>query len=155
MQASVLRKVLGALEREGVRYAIFGAMAMAVHGLPRATEDLDIFVEPTPANLDRLRRALASVFDDPEIVEISDTDLLGDYPAVQYVPPGDDFHIDILTRLGEAYTFDSVDKERVAFGDLEVTTVTARQLFEMKNGTVRPKDHADAFALRQRFGWKD
>ncbi len=34
--------MLAALEREGVRYAVFGAVAVNIHGLPRFTEDLDI-----------------------------------------------------------------------------------------------------------------
>ena len=36
--------ILDALEREGVRYAVFGALALAAHGLDRATRDLDLFV---------------------------------------------------------------------------------------------------------------
>ena len=37
-------KVLAALEREGVRYAVVGSMAMAAQGIVRATQDLDLFV---------------------------------------------------------------------------------------------------------------
>jgi hypothetical protein len=36
------REVLAALEREGVRYAVFGGVALTLHGLARATEDLEI-----------------------------------------------------------------------------------------------------------------
>jgi hypothetical protein len=46
MDYELTRKVLEALEREGVKYIVFGAVAVALHGLPRATEDLDIFVAP-------------------------------------------------------------------------------------------------------------
>ena len=49
------REVLAALEREGVRYVIIGAVALNLQGLARATEDLDIFVEPEAGNIDRLR----------------------------------------------------------------------------------------------------
>jgi hypothetical protein len=92
-------RVLAALEREGVRYAIFGAAALNLHGLARFTEDLGLFVEPDPDNIERLKQALRAVFDDPHIDEISADDLLGDYPAVQYVPPDGAFHVDILTSL--------------------------------------------------------
>ena len=44
MQADLVVRVLEALERERVRYAGFGAVAVNVHGLPRFTEDLDVFV---------------------------------------------------------------------------------------------------------------
>ena len=149
------RKVLAALEREGVRYTIFGAVALNLHGLARATEDLDVFVAPEPGNIERLRAALRSVFDDPHIDEIRSDDLLGDYPAVQYVPPDGSFHIDILTRLGEAYSFDGLETQRLDFDGLEVTVVTPRTLYEMKKGTVRPGDWGDAERLRRRFGFGD
>jgi hypothetical protein len=43
-----------------VRFIVVGAHALAVHGRPRATGDLDIFVEPTKENARRLGRALAA-----------------------------------------------------------------------------------------------
>lgn len=43
--------------------------------------------------------------DDPSIDEITAEDLLGDYPAVQYIPPEGAFRLDIPTRLGEAFAF--------------------------------------------------
>ncbi len=149
------KDVLAALEREGVRYTIFGAVALNLHGLARATEDLDLFVAPERRNIERLRKALHSVFDDPHIDEIQAADLLGDYPAVQYVPPDGSFHIDILTRLGEVYSFDGLASQRLDFDGLEVTVVTPRTLFEMKKATVRPKDWGDADRLRQHFGFGD
>ncbi len=149
------RAVLEALERKGVRYTIFGAVALNLHGLARATEDLDVFVAPERHNIERLREALHSVFDDPHIDEIQADDLLGDYPAVQYVPPDGSFHIDILTRLGEVYSFDGLASQRLDFDGLEVTVVTPRTLFEMKKATVRPKDWGDADRLRQHFGFGD
>ncbi len=147
------REVLAALEREGVRYTIFGAVALNLHGLARATEDLDIFVAPQRDNIDRLRTALRSVFADPHIDEIQADDLLGDYPAVQYVPPDGSFHIDILTRLGEAYSFEGLESQRLDFDGLEVTVVTPQTLYEMKKGTVRPGDWGDAERLQRRFGF--
>jgi hypothetical protein len=102
------RDVLAAFEREGVVYAIVGAVALNLHGLARATQDLDIFVAPSADNIERLRNALRRVFDDPHIDEITAKDLLGDYPAIQYVPPDGTFFVDILSRLGEAFTFDDL-----------------------------------------------
>ena len=151
MEFDLARTVLSALERNGVRYAIFGAVALNLHGLARATEDLDIFVEPEAANIDRLRSALHSVFEDPQIDEIRSDDLLGNYPAVQYVPPIGGFHIDILTRLGEAFSFTDLEVQKVNFDGLEVSVVTPRTLYEMKKDTVRLKDAGDAERLRQRF----
>jgi hypothetical protein len=87
MDFELLKRVLAAFESRGVQYVIFGAVALNLHGLARATEDLDIFVAPDEANIDRLKAALRDVFDDPSIEEIAAHDLLGEYPAVQYIPP--------------------------------------------------------------------
>lgn len=149
------REVLTALEREGVQYVIFGAVALNLQGLARATLDLDIFIAPDEANIERLKVALKTVFDDPHLDEITAEDLLGDYPAVQYVPPEGTFHIDILTRLGEAFEFENLESERVDFDGLEVSVVTPRTLYKMKKATVRPQDWGDAERLRQRFGFED
>lgn len=105
MDFDLTKRVLAALEQHGVRYAIFGAVALNLHGLARFTADLDLFIEPTAENVERLRTALKAAVDDPAIDQISTDDLLGDYPAVQYNPPDATFHIDILTRLGDAYAF--------------------------------------------------
>src|SRR5882757_3712758 len=101
MDVALIQQVLAALEREHVHYVVFGAVALALHGLPRATEALDLFIAPERDNIERLKAALRSVFHDPSIDEINADDLLGEYPAVQYGPPEGPFHIDLLTRLGE------------------------------------------------------
>jgi hypothetical protein len=143
--------VLRAFEEHGVRYVVFGGAALNLHGLARFTEDLDVFIEPTTENVERMKVALVEVFADPEIASITAADLLGDYPAVQYIPPAGSFHLDVLTRLGEAFRFADLESERVPLGDFSVTVATPRMLYRMKRGTVRPKDQADATALRARF----
>lgn len=155
MDYDQVRKVLAALESQGVEYTIIGAVALNLQGLARATEDLDLFVAPDAHNIRRLRAALKTVFEDPHIEEIRAEDLLGDYPAVQYVPPDGTLHIDILTRLGEAFRFEDLDTERVDFDGLEVSIVTPATLFRMKRATVRPRDQGDAERLRQRFGFDE
>jgi len=151
MDFEVLKQLIGALERRGVSYAIFGAVAMSLHGLVRVTEDLDVFVEPDEGNIDRLRQALKDVFPDPHVDEITAADLLGDYPSVRYAPPDGSFYVDILTRLGNAFTFADLETERVPFDGERATVVTPRMLYRMKKDTVRLKDRADAEMLRRQF----
>jgi hypothetical protein len=155
MDFEVIKLLLAALEREGVRYTIFGAVALNLHGLARFTEDLDIFVEPEASNIKNLRTALRAVVNDPEIEQITAEDLLGDYPAVQYVPPDGSFHIDILTRLGEAFSFADLKTERIPLDGVMVSVVTPQTLYDMKKNTVRLKDRADAQMLKERFNLKD
>jgi hypothetical protein len=151
----VVRRVLAALERERVHYLIFGAVALSFHGLARFTEDLDIFIEPDRDNIARLKTALRSVFDDPQIEEISADDLLGEYPAIQYVPPDGSFHIDLLTRLGDAFRFEDLEVVRLPLDDFTISVASPETLHRMKRDTVRLKDKADAELLRQRFGLED
>ena len=155
MDFDAVRRVLAALEREGVRYAVIGGVALNLHGLARFTQDLDVFIAPESDNVERLRAALRSAYADPSIEEITAEDLLGDYPAVQYIPPEGAFHVDILTRLGDAFRYSDLATQRIAFDDFVVTVITPEMLYRMKKDTVRLQDRADAEAVRRRFNLKD
>jgi len=67
-------------------------------------------VPPDAQNVERLRHALAEVFEDPDISSITAEDLGGECPAIQYGPPGVDFTIrlrdrDDAQRLARAFGF--------------------------------------------------
>ena len=148
-------QVIASLEREGVEYAVIGGVALSIHGLVRATEDLDLFVRPTPDNIERLRRALRAVWDDPEIEHITADDLCGDYPVVRYGPPEGVLYLDILTRIGERASFEDLEVEVREIEGVPVHVVSPRTLYWLKKDTVRPIDQADAMALRQAFDLKE
>jgi hypothetical protein len=152
MELDEALKVLASLEKEGVDYVLVGGAALTIHGLVRATEDLDLFVRPTAENIERLRRALQSLYQDPSIDEISTEDLLGDYPAVRYYPPSGDLFLDILTRLGEFATFESLEAQEVEWNGVKVRVASPKTLYWMKKDTVREIDRLDAERLRQVFG---
>jgi hypothetical protein len=154
MEPDTIRALFAALRDEHVEYVLVGALAMDVLGIGRFTEDIDLFVRPTPDNVDRLRRALRHVWQDLSIDEITAADLAGDYPAVQYVAP-DGTPIDILSRLGEAFTFADLKATAYSYGDVEVKVATPETLYRMKRDTVRLRDKADAQALKDKFGLKD
>ena len=149
-------RVLRAFEEAGLEYVLIGATAMGFHGVVRATEDLDLFIRATPENIERLRAALRRAYNaDPHIDEISSADLLGEYPAVRYYPPTGDLYFDVLTRLGEAASFETVDVEIKEVQGTKVRVATPLALYRLKKGTVRAQDHVDAAALRERFNLKD
>jgi len=149
-------RVLRAFELAGLEYVLIGATAMGLHGLVRATEDVDLFIKATPDNVERLRKALSAAYDnDPSISDIVTTDLLGDYPAVRYYPPSGDLYFDVLTRLGETASFETVDAEIKEVAGVRVSVATPTALYRLKRGTVRPKDWQDAAALRERFQLED
>lgn len=145
-----LRDLTHALNEEGVRYVLFGGQAVNLHGIPRFTEDIDLFVEPAADNIESLRRALRRVWDDPAIDEIRVEDLAGEYAVVRYGTP-DDIVIDLVSRIGEAYRYRDLEYETVLFGDVSVRIATPRMLYRMKKDTVPPLDHADAADLKLKF----
>ena len=156
MDRDEILRALEAFERAGLEYVLIGATAMGVHGLVRATEDVDLMIRPTRDNVERLKEAFRKAYDnDPNIAEISAGDLLGDYPALRYYPPSGDLYFDVITRLGEAASFDTVESEVKEFEGVRISVATPRALYLLKRSTVRPLDRRDAEALRQQFGLQE
>ena len=80
---------------------------------------------------------------------------MGAYPAVRYYPPTGDLYFDVITRLGEAARFETVDREVKIVEGTRVSVATPAALYDLKKATARAKDHQDAVALRERFQLKD
>lgn len=149
-----LGAVFRALARHRVDYAVFGAVALGLHGLVRTTADLDLFIAPDRDNVERLKAALLESIGDPTAHEISADDLCGDYPAVRFVPE-EGFALDIVTRLGEAVRYSDLEIEVKPFDGTPVRVVTARTLWRLKKDTIRPGDRIDAAVLAERFGFEE
>ena len=143
-------KVFEALEDKHVEYALVGGVAVIFQGLPRATEDVDIFIKMDQTNVERLKGALMSLYEDPCIDEITLGELQS-YPVIRYGTP-EGFYIDILARLGEAVTFDDLDVEMVEVHGVKVRVATPETLYRLKKDTVRPKDQQDALFLEKLIG---
>lgn len=127
-----------------VRFMVVGAYALAVHGRPRATGDLDVWVDATPDNADRVLAALRD-FGAP-LAGLSAADLSA--PGVVYqigVPPG---RIDILTQLS-GLVFDEawLARTRAPFGTLEVDVIGREAFIRNKLATGRDKDRVDVQSL--------
>ncbi len=145
-------RVLRAFEQQGLEYVLIGAAAMGFHGVVRATEALDLLIQASPDNVECLKRAFRATYgNDPDVDEIQATDLLGDYPAIRYYPPSGDLYFDVMTRLGEVASFESVAAETKLVEGIRVRVGTPAALYELKRDTVRPLDRQDAEALRRRF----
>jgi hypothetical protein len=127
-----------------VRFLIVGAYALALHGRPRATGDLDVWVEATPQNAERVMRALAS-FGAP-MNDISIADFSSEGVTYQIgVPPG---RIDILTELtGISFSEAWADRMRRPFGEIEVDFIGRTSFIRNKRATGRPKDLGDIEGL--------
>jgi hypothetical protein len=156
MDRDELLRVLRAFQDQNLEYVLIGATAMGFHGLIRATEDVDLMIRPTSENVERLRKALQEIYsDDPSIQDIRTEDLLGDYPAVRYYPANGDLFFDILTRLGDAASYETIESEIIEVEGVSIQTATPQALYRLKKDTVRPIDRQDAAMLRERFKLRD
>ena len=127
-----------------------------MHGIVRATQDVDIFLRPEEDNVSRMRNALKQLFpSDATIDEIKAEDLAGEYPAIRYNSPDGSLQIDILSRLGQAFSFDDIQFEEKLYEGIPVRVATPEMLYRMKKDTVRLQDRADAEALKEIFGLKE
>ena len=134
-----------------VDYVLVGGVALNVHGIARATEDMDVFVDPRVENVVRLRQALKSLYNDSDIDEIRAEDLSGAYPTIRYTPPSGALYLDILSRLGSFAAFEDLAAEEKEWRGVTVRVATPATLYWLKKDTVRMIDKADTEALKRKF----
>ena len=140
--------LLRALLETGARFMVVGAHAMAVHGVPRATGDLDVWIGPGPENADHVWQSLL-VFGAPvEGHDLSRSDLEMPETVVQIgLPPR---RIDLMTTL-TGLDFETAWPNRAIHrvGLLEIPFLGREDLVQNKRATRRPKDLADLDILER------
>jgi hypothetical protein len=136
--------MLSALSAAGVEFLIVGAHALAAHGVPRATGDLDIWIRPSPDNAARTLRALAA-FGAP-LSDLSVDDLTRPDTVFQMgVPPS---RIDILSGITGVNFADAWDRRvTVQLTEGEVAVLSKADFIANKTAAGRPKDLADMALL--------
>lgn len=136
--------LLRAFAAADVRFLIVGAYALAHHGRPRATGDLDVWVDPTPANARSVMQALRT-FGAP-LADVVEDDFAR--PGVVFqigVPPG---RIDVLTDLtGLTFAEAWPGRERGHFGEVVVDYIGRDAFILNKRATGRAKDLGDIEGL--------
>ena len=138
--------LLRAFSAAEVRFLVVGAYALALHGRPRATGDLDVWIEATPENAARVMRGLAA-FGAP-LHDVSEPDFAREGIVYQMgVPPG---RIDLLTELS-GITFAEAWPGRVrgTFGGAEVDFTGLDAFIQNKKATGRAKDLGDIEDLQR------
>jgi len=133
------------LNRKGVRYLVVGGYAVAAHGYPRYTKDLDIWIENSEENA----RMILAVLDEFGFgdFEIDVDDFIEPEHVIQLgLPPN---RIDLVTSL-TGLDFSECYESRVAFclGDLGVNLIDVESLKKNKAATARPQDLADLDNLK-------
>lgn len=139
--------LLAALTAGEVRFLVVGAHALAVHGVPRGTQDLDVWIDPSADNAERAWRALAAFGAPLAALGVSLDDLQRPDTVVQLGLPPD--RIDLLTAITGVPEFMVAWRERVehVVRGLCVPFLGRATLLRNKRATGRRKDLADIEAL--------
>ena len=148
------RDVLAELLAARARFLVVGAHAVAVHGIPRATGDLDVWIDTGSENVPRVWTALVHFGAPMEELGVTTSDLAKPGTIVQLgVPPR---RIDIITSVtGLGFEDAWVGRITHPVNDLEVPFIGRAELLRNKRATGRPKDLADIDALERRAGGGD
>ena len=138
------KELLELLNAHNVDYILVGAYALAFHGAPRFTGDIDIFVKPDPENAERILAVLQEFGFGS--LDLDKSDFLQPDQVIQLgVPP---VRVDLLTSLTnvpwqQAY----LGKVKGAYGDVPVYFLGRKEFLANKKALGRKQDLADIEAL--------
>lgn len=143
------KEMLSCLVGEKVEFIVVGAYALAVHGYPRATGDIDIWVNPEESNSGRVYRALARFGAPMGGIREEDFRQKGIIFQIGIAPR----RIDILTEI-DGVGFDEAyrDKIIVNIENLKIPVLSIEMMIRNKTASGRKKDLLDAEHLQKRIG---
>jgi hypothetical protein len=135
-----------ALNAHGARYIVVGGMAVLLHGFLRATEDIDLLLETSRDNQNRIRQAL-EILPDKAIREMAEGDL-DEYGVVRV---GDEITVDLMmSACGITYEQAKEDIEHAVINGVTIPFASAKLLLRMKQ-TYREKDIPDRIFLQEKL----
>lgn len=139
--------ILQIFSDEAVEYLLVGAYALAAHGYPRATGDIDLWVNPTGLNAAKVMQSLAK-FGAP-LSQITAEDF--ETPDVVFQIGIEPNRIDILTQLSgvEEFKIAWEDRIEISIEGITIPVLGKFHLIQNKKSTGRPKDIADLAWLEQ------
>ena len=142
------KEMLQSLLDQKVEFIIVGAYALAAHGFPRATGDMDIWIKPNEKNSKKVYKVLAR-FGVP-INEIREDEF--SQPGLIFQLGVVPRRIDIITKI-DAVEFDEADSDKifVDIDDLKIPVLSIDKLIKNKMATGREKDLLDAKLLKKRM----
>lgn len=140
------RDLLRAFSDHDVRFLVVGAYALAIHGRPRATGDLDVWIEPTPENAERTHAALHAFGAPLHDLTIADLKTPGVVFQIGVAP----LRIDVMTRIS-GVEFSPAWERRVqtSFEDVAIPVLSRGDLIANKRATGRLQDLADVESLER------
>ena len=139
-------ELLRLLEEHGIEYMIVGGYAVAYHGYPRFTKDIDLFFRLTRENALRLRLALVAFGFREEDLPLDAFTTAGSVLTFGTVPT----RVDLVNEI-DGVTYDEAcpNVVRGKYGDVEVTFIGLADLIKNKKSTPRARDKGDVEELTQ------
>jgi len=133
------------LNSNSVRYLVVGGYAVALHGHPRYTKDLDVWIQRSPDNAQNLLKALAAF--GFGAVDITEEDLLKENYVIQLgYPPN---RIDLLTSIkGVDFDVCYTSKIQAEVSGIPIDFIDIDNLKKNKLASGRPQDLADVENLK-------
>ena len=138
------KEMLALLNRHAVEYVIVGAYALAFHGVPRNTGDIDIYVRPGPENAAKVMLSLRDFGFDS--LGLTQEDFVSPGQVVQLGSPP--VRIDFLTSIsGVSWEAADAGKKAGQYGDVPISFLGRAEYIANKRAIGRKKDLADLEAL--------
>ena len=135
---------LSLLISKRVRFVLVGGHAVAAHGEPRLTEDLDVFVNPTLANAARLREALLAFGFGSDVPSVQELVVPGSIWMLGRKP----WRIDVLNKIdGVSFTRAWNGRAKADFGSGALFLIGRKDLIANKRASGRDKDLRDVAML--------
>lgn len=143
-----LKAVIKYLNDAGVDYALVGGYAIAAHGFNRASEDIDILVDPSTDNARRWILALSHLPDHAVAGLVADVDVFAADKRYA-LRINDEFTVDVMPSIA-GHAWDEMRQyiETMDFEGVDLKILNLEGLLLTKQG-LRPKDQMDAALLRQ------
>jgi hypothetical protein len=134
------------LNQEGANYVVIGGWAVIQHGYGRTTGDVDLLVDASPENFERIKKAMLGL-PDGAIKEVQPGEL-EEYAVIRV---GDVFTVDLMkAACGIEYAEASKSISWMTVGDVKIPFASPKLLWRTKQ-TYRDKDAADREFLRDQI----
>lgn len=143
-QVEDLARICQSLNDAGARYLLIGGFAVIARGGARTTKDIDLLIDPSPANVALVKKAL-QILEDHAVDQVADDDVAR-YAVVRVA---DEVVVDLMAAACDVdYGEAARDVETLTIGGVSVPVASLQTLIRTKN-TKRPSDAADRVFLEE------
>lgn len=143
-------KLLDLLAEASIDFIVVGGLAVSIQGYVRLTDDVDLLIDGSPENIERLLIRLSD-YGEGFARQLSIDDFTDDEGAIRIVEEAEQCQIDLFTRIAGRYYKDVIADAHylTTKGGYRIAVASKASLIGWKSKSVREKDQFDAMALRR------